>query len=106
MDKPLLLCVYLEFTSAIDAKDLNHSLYGYPAQYIGEFAFQEYYPNTTFHHLKDALYYTNVQMMKNVSGVLLRENNGSFLYYNNYSLTNRLSPLNLNFFLEKQHPYE
>lgn len=106
MERPLLLCVYLEFTSAIDSKDLNHSLYGFPGQYIGEFAFQEYYPNTKFHDLKDALYYSNLQMMRNVSGVLLRENNGSFVYYNNFSSTNRLSHLNLGFLLEKQHPYE
>lgn len=106
LDRPLLLCVYLEFTSAIDSLDLNHSLYGYPGEYIGEFPFQGYYPNTKFHDLKDALYYSEPQMMKNVSGVLLRENNGAFLFYSNFSSTNRLSLLNLSFLLEKQHPYQ
>jgi hypothetical protein len=102
---PLILCVYLEFTSGLDSLDLYHSLYGHHVTYIGEFSFQGFSSNTEFHDLQHALYYTNLQMMKNVSGVLLRENNGAFTYYNNFSNQNRLSFASQNLLCDLQHPY-
>jgi hypothetical protein len=105
-NKPLILCTYLDFISALDPLDLNHSLYGSPAEFGGEFAFEEFYPGSTFHDLSRGLFYKNEQMKKNISGVLLRKNDGSFVYYNNYSSTNRLNAQNMEFFLNVQHPYE
>ncbi len=104
--KPIILCIYLEFISALDSLDLYHSLYGSPTEYIGEFEFEYYFPNTKFHDLSTGLFYNNEQMRRNVSGVLLRNNNGEFVYYHNYSSTNRLSVQNRDFFLEFQHPYK
>ena len=106
IEKPIIICIYLEFISALDPLDLNHSLYGHPAQFIGEFEFEEHFPATKFHDLKTGLFYNNEQMRRNISGVLLRDNNGNFIYYHNFSSTNRLSPENSNFFLNFQHPYK
>lgn len=105
-DKPLILCTYLDFISALDALDLNHSLYGCPSEFIGEFAVEEHYPGSIFHDLSKGLFYKNEQMRKNVSGVLLGKNDGSFTYYNNYSSNNRLNAENKDFFRHFQHPYE
>ena len=106
INKPIILCIYLEFTSALDPLDLNHSLYGHPAEYIGEFEFGDYSPFCKFHNLNTGLFYNNEQMRKNISGVLLRDNNGTFIYYHNFSSTNRLSLQNVTFFLNFQHPYK
>lgn len=104
--KPIILCVYLEFLSSLNPLELYRSLYGSPTEYIGEFEFQDYYPNTKFHNMGTGLFYNNEQMRRNVSGVLLRANNGDIIYYHNFSSTNRLSLQNASFFLDFQHPYE
>jgi hypothetical protein len=105
-DNPIILCIYLDFISGLNKLDLNHSLYGNPADFVGEFAFDGYFPGSKFHVLSDGLFYNNEQMKKNISGVLLRDNDGSHIYYHNFSATNRLNKENIEFFLTMQHPYE
>lgn len=105
-NKPIILCIYLDFTSGLDKLDLNHSLYGNPADFVGDFPFQEYFPGSKFHILSDGLFYNNEQMRKNISGVLLRNNDSSHIYYHNFSVTNRLNKDNTDYFLTMQHPYE
>ncbi len=104
--KPIILCIYLDFISGLDNLDLSHSLYGSPAEFVGDFAFQEYFPRAVFHDLSNALFYCNHQMRRNVSGVLLRNNDGSFAYYHNFSFSNKLNADNVKYFLSMQQPYE
>jgi|SRR5215218_7370588 len=59
-NKPLILCIYLDFISGLDNLDLNHSLYGSPAEFVGVFAFGEYFPRAPFHDLSSGLYYVTV----------------------------------------------
>jgi hypothetical protein len=90
-NKPFLICLYFDFVSGHDALDLYHCLYGHSAEFGGDIGYGEYTVGTTFYYLVDALYYSNEQMKKNVSGVLLRTNKNEFIYFHNFYFGNRLN---------------
>lgn len=105
-DKPFIICLYLDFISGHDDLDLYHCLYGSPAEFGESFPYKEYYPNAQFHDLTKALYYSNEQMKKSVSGILLRTNSNHFIYFHNFSSNNKLNKENINWFMNLQHNYE
>ncbi len=94
---PYIICIYLDFHTWFQKRDLYRILYGSRV---------EHFENSLFysHLIKDSLYYSEDLKMKNVSGVLLYEA-GEFIYFNNYS-NHRLNPQNLMKFLEIQHPHK
>jgi len=98
LNKPFIVCVYMAFVSALDRLDLSHGLYGSLSQLAGEIEGLGYAFNSPFRVLEKALYYNNEDVRKTISGVLLKDHDGSFIFYQNYSSRNRLNKENLNFF--------
>ncbi len=98
LNRPFIICVYMAFVSALDRLDLSHGLYGSLSELSGEIEGLGYAFNSPFQVLDKALYYNNETVRRTVSGILLRDHDGSFIFYQNYSSGNRLNQKNLNFF--------
>ena len=94
---PYIICIYIDFHSWFRKLDLYQALYGSSAEHENK-------PPYFSHIIEKALYYSPNQIMKNVSGIILRQGN-EYTYFHNYS-NNRLSENNLAYFSKWQHPYE
>ena len=94
---PYIICIYIDFHSWFRKLDLYQALYGSSAEHENE-------PPYFSHIIEKALYYSPDQIMKNVSGILLRQGN-EYTYFQNYS-NKRLNEDNLAYFSKWQHPYE
>jgi hypothetical protein len=94
---PYIICLYMDFHTWFKKDDLFRGLYGSSVQHMEGAIFYS-------HLIQDALYYSKDRIMKNVSGVLLRQGD-EYTYFHNYS-NNNLNSLNTEYFLNWQHPYE
>lgn len=97
-NKPFIICVYSTFISGLDRMDLTHGLYGSVTSLSGEYEGLGYAFNSPFRILDGALFYNNETVRETVSGILLKDHDGSFLFFRNFSSSNRLSKENLNLF--------
>lgn len=95
---PYIICLYMDYHTWFDKDDVYNHLYGFSTQHH-EFG-QTFYS----HLIKNALYYSPNQFMKNVSGVLLRHKD-EYTFFYNYSCKNRLNEINKDLFLKWQYQH-
>ena len=88
----------MDFHTWFRKDDLYNTLYGLSAEHEARI-------NYFSHNIEKALFYSNRELMNNVSGILLRQGD-EFTYYHNYSKSNKLNGDNQNLFLKWQHPYK
>jgi hypothetical protein len=93
---PYIICLYLDFHTWFDKKDVYRTLYGSSTEHWEDAKFYS-------HLIKDALYYSKRSLFKDVSGVLLRQKD-EYTYFHNYS-NNKLNKQNEEFFKKWQHPH-
>lgn len=87
----------MDFHSWFKKEDLYSTVYGLSAEHEAKI-------NYFSHDIENALFYSDKEVMTNVSGILLRQND-EFTYYHNYSKSNRLNMDNINLLLKWQHPF-
>jgi hypothetical protein len=80
LNRPFMVCVYLAFVSGLDQLDLSHGLYGSLSELTGEYEGLGYAFDSPFRILDSALYYNSEIVRRTVSGVLLRDHDGSFIF--------------------------
>jgi hypothetical protein len=93
---PYIICIYLDFHTWFDKRDLFRCLYGSSCEDATQFPFAF----STI--IKDALYYTSDRPLKNVSGILLRQQDDHF-YFHNFSSANKLNEENKKLLLNFQY---
>ena len=102
--KPFIVCVLMSFISGLDAMDLTHGLYGSETELCGEHEAHGYVFGAPFHILDSALFYNNKAVRETVSGVLLKDHDGSFGFFANFASTNKFNTKNWDFFQSLQRP--
>lgn len=95
---PYIVCIYMDFHTWFRKDDLYNTLYRLSAEHEAKI-------NYFSHNIENVLFYSDRELMTNVSGILLRQND-EFTYYHNYSKSHRLNSGNQNLFLRWQHPYK
>lgn len=96
--KPFIVCIYMAFVSGLDRIDLTHGLYGSISSLSGEYEGLGYAFNSPFRILDNALFYNNEIVRQTISGILLRDHDGTFVFFRNFSSSNKLNENNSNFF--------
>lgn len=80
---PYVICIYLDFHTWFDKEDLFSCLYGSSCEDATQF------PSAFSTIIEDALYYSSGRLLKNVSGILLRQSD-VHTYFHNFSGENKL----------------
>jgi len=75
---PYIICIYIDFHAWFNKRELYRALYGFP------------------HNKANALFYSSNQIMKNASGILLKQQD-EYTYFHNFS-NKRLNEDNIKFF--------
>ncbi len=97
-NKPFIVCVYMAFVSGLDRIDLTRGLYGSVTSLSGEHEGLGYAFNSHFRILDNALFYNNETVRQTISGILLKDHDGNFVFFRNFSSSNKLNDDNSNFF--------
>jgi hypothetical protein len=96
---PFIIGLYFDFHSWFEPEELNTVLYGHDVIIGWNQPETDWYSH---HDLSNAMYYTNEDMQRDVSGILLRQNN-TFSYFHNYYFRNLLNKDNSELLKQIQH---
>jgi hypothetical protein len=94
---PYIVCLFLDFNSWFSLRDLYPRLYGVR---VTDYGHND--DPVQFTNFEDALYYSSIEEIKNVTGILVFLN-GEFTYFHNYSSKVKLNNSNLDLLLKWQY---
>lgn len=90
---PFIICIYVHFESWLKPKDIYKGLYGLATTVMTGMSCDGRVEGIIHHDLTAGLFYSNPEMKKNVSGILVRENDNHYYFHNHFHL-NRLTDEN------------